>query len=127
MRTHGKPSTYTNGKCRCDLCTDAHNKYQKIQRKKNPEKVEKQRKRSELRYHQRQDYVNEIKLRLGCTDCGYKEHPAALDFDHVTNTKTANVSKMMFYTMEKLTNEINKCEVVCSNCHRIRTTKRKSV
>jgi hypothetical protein len=68
--------------------------------------------------------VGELKMRLGCTDCGYNAHPAALDFDH-TDGKTRNVGKLrsMRAVLEEI--ERHKCEVVCANCHRIRTNNRK--
>lgn len=50
-----------------------------------------------------------------------------MDFDHVRGEKFANVSKMV-NTCEKLSrieDEIAKCDLVCSNCHRIRTEKRR--
>lgn len=30
-----------------------------------------------------QDRVDQVKLESGCVDCGYDEHPRALDFDHL--------------------------------------------
>lgn len=31
-RTHGRPSTYNNGKCRCDACTEAIANYRAARR-----------------------------------------------------------------------------------------------
>jgi hypothetical protein len=33
--------------------------------------------------HEFRAYIQSIKMERGCTDCGYREHPAALDFDHL--------------------------------------------
>lgn len=63
-----------------------------------------------------------IKVILGCVDCGYHESADALEFDHVRGEKVANISRIT--TMKKLFREIEKCEVRCSNCHRIRTARR---
>jgi hypothetical protein len=64
-----------------------------------------------------------IKLTCGCVDCGYNEHAEALDFDHVNGDKVCDVSKC---TSEmQLLAEIAKCEVVCANCHRVRTAARR--
>lgn len=59
-----------------------------------------------------------------CTDCGMKFHPVCMDFDHIKE-KTYNVSLMKGFGVEALKKEISKCELVCSNCHRIRTHKRR--
>jgi hypothetical protein len=60
------------------------------------------------------------KLRRGCIDCGYNKHPAALDFDHIVGEKKFALSKVS-RSLEALKDEIAKCVVRCSNCHRIRT------
>ena len=71
----------------------------------------------------RQSAVSAIKTASGCVDCGYKEHAIALDFDHVSGEKIDNVSKMVksLVTWDLVIAEIAKCEVVCANCHRVRT------
>lgn len=61
----------------------------------------------------------------GCTDCGLidLEHPEIFDFDHLDGTtKAGNVAAFLSKgTLDDLRAEIAKCEVVCANCHRIRT------
>lgn len=62
------------------------------------------------------------KLSHGCCNCGYCEHPAALEFDHTKpELKTGNIASMR--SIKKMLDEIVRCAVVvrCSNCHRIRT------
>lgn len=71
--------------------------------------------------------INEYKVKNGCVDCGYKEHPHALDFDHLPeHDKSKGVAAMLsqYYTWEQIKSEIKKCHIVCANCHRIRTAKR---
>ncbi len=63
-----------------------------------------------------------MKLDAGCTDCGYNAAPEALDFDHVRGDKKRNVSSCK--TIQSALDEAEKCEVVCANCHRIRTLDR---
>lgn len=61
-----------------------------------------------------------------CVDCGEKDL-VTLDFDHTDPaTKKANVSRMVSSgsSWEAILKEINKCDVVCSNCHRRRTARR---
>lgn len=64
-------------------------------------------------------FLADYKLKKGCVDCGYSEHHAALDFDHIKDEKSFNVCNAKSIASAKI--EIKKCEVVCSNCHRIRT------
>jgi hypothetical protein len=72
--------------------------------------------------------VRKYKLEKGCIDCGYNLHPEALEFDHKPNSdKLFNIGeKLGSYSMEKIWEEINKCEVVCANCHAIRTANRRT-
>jgi hypothetical protein len=50
-----------------------------------------------------------------------------MDFDHVSGKKRFNIgSDIIEMTMKTFLEEISKCEVVCSNCHRHRTFMRKS-
>ena len=60
-----------------------------------------------------------------CKDCNVKFPPECMDFDHVEDNKLYNVSGLRgFGSFKKLKEEIAKCEIVCANCHRIRTKKR---
>jgi hypothetical protein len=67
-------------------------------------------------------YVDEYKIKKGCACCGYNKHASALDFDHLDpSTKSMAVSQMLALSFKRLKNEINKCQVLCANCHRIKT------
>lgn len=62
-----------------------------------------------------------------CTDCGHRFHPCAMQFDHVRGEKKSHVSKIRHgggMNFARFLEEIEKCELVCSNCHAIRTFKR---
>lgn len=70
--------------------------------------------------------ANLIELLGGkCKDCGYAAHPAALEFDHLRDKKMA-ISNMLnqAYKWETILEEVAKCELVCANCHSIRTFNR---
>ena len=64
----------------------------------------------------------------GCIDCGYNVHPQALEFDHLPQFKKhKDVSQLVrFHTHSwgEVLEEISKCELVCANCHRVRTFER---
>ena len=66
--------------------------------------------------------LNEYLKEHPCIDCGYS-NIIALEFDHrEMNSKYSNVSEMIgVYSWNKIEDEINKCDVRCSNCHRIKT------
>lgn len=71
--------------------------------------------------------VQLIKIQRGCADCGYNAHGVALQFDHMDGfDKKKAVSNLIRsdYGWESILEEINKCEVVCANCHAIRTKER---
>jgi hypothetical protein len=58
-------------------------------------------------------------------DCGVKYPPYIMDFDHVRGTKKFSISlaPRRCLSIERLLEEVEKCDVVCSNCHRERTFK----
>jgi hypothetical protein len=55
-----------------------------------------------------------------CEKCGYNKCPAALEFHHSDpNKKDFTLSKRKFWKWcEAIKNELSKCELLCSNCHR---------
>jgi hypothetical protein len=62
-----------------------------------------------------------------CLDCGISFPPGCMDFDHVRGVKKFKLSRMVMCTRETILAEIRKCDLVCANCHRIRTDSRKPV
>lgn len=81
----------------------------------------------ELEHRNKQEYkrkLAKIKEDSGCADCG-EINPIVLDFDHL-HDKKYNISRMIHdgFSWKAILKEIEKCEVVCANCHRIRTHNR---
>lgn len=71
-------------------------------------------------------YVNAAKAKP-CGDCGGVFHHTAMDFDHVdSSTKKYDVSRLAHsrVSIAMISAEIAKCELVCANCHRVRTWSR---
>ena len=64
-----------------------------------------------------------------CMDCSIQYHPYLMEFDHVPErgAKAFNLSDASYKTAEDLLLEISKCDVVCANCHRKRTLRRRGV
>jgi hypothetical protein len=89
----------------------------------NPEARQRTMKKYNLRKNlERRSYVNEIKVSLGCCDCGYRDRPEALHFDHRDpSTKLFNVATGLARPRDVIDAEISKCDVVCVNCHVVRT------
>lgn len=61
-----------------------------------------------------------------CADCGQTFPPVVMQFDHTGSDKEMGISEMVRRPLseKRLRAEIAKCEVVCANCHIIRTATR---
>lgn len=70
------------------------------------------------------DYLNNIK-NVPCMDCKVSYPPYVMDLDHrVREDKVAEINIIMKQgSWKKFLDEIDKCDVVCANCHRERTYK----
>jgi hypothetical protein len=77
------------------------------------------------RQRRNQDAVNAAKSGP-CVDCGRKFPLECMDLDHVLERgpKLFNLSKLGARKLENVLAEIAKCDLVCSNCHRLRTFER---
>jgi hypothetical protein len=64
--------------------------------------------------------INTLK-KSPCVDCGETWPPEAMDFDHVRGEKTASIANLGECSWERVQEEIAKCDLVCANCHRVRT------
>ena len=63
--------------------------------------------------------------RAPCLDCGDAFDPCCMDFDHVRGSKSLSIARMYTTAWDKVLAEIAKCDLVCANCHRIRTNQRR--
>lgn len=109
--------------------------YMKEQRRLYPAKI-RQLKREEYRrnrdkyikYNQdkaarNRDLIHKAK-EIPCMDCGLSFPWYVMEFDHVRGVKRGNVGGMVALDLKNLQMELAKCDVVCANCHNIRTYKR---
>lgn len=101
LDTNGNP--YLTHKCR--KCLWTHKKYLPSGRVENRKRL------------------NAHKLKSSCS-CGYslkrdkeKFSTRSLTFHHKDDNKVANISNMMNYSWKKILAEINKCIIICFNCH----------
>lgn len=62
-----------------------------------------------------------------CADCGGTFDPVCMDFDHrEPGNKLAAVSSLVGrHSEQAVLAEVAKCDVVCANCHRLRTYRRR--
>lgn len=57
-----------------------------------------------------------------CQDCGGAFPPCCFQFDHrIPEEKSFGIGEKMGYSLEMLKAEADKCDLVCANCHAIRT------
>lgn len=108
------PSVWSRGHGYCKVCSHAH--------KRTAAQNAALLRYMDKRYAKRRAAVDGIKLRSGCVDCGYRGHPAALQFDHVDpKTKSFKISGNVGRKWSNVIKEIKKCVIRCANCHVIRT------
>ena len=106
----------------CRECSNSRSrKYYEENKQYHLAQVYKNRK---IHHEKARDYLWSILSSSPCMDCGESD-PRVLDFDHLQD-KSHNVSEMpgAGYSIKSIAEEVAKCEVVCSNCHRIRTYER---
>lgn len=74
------------------------------------------------------NYVRDIRRKSFCVDCGISDW-RVLDFDHLPQYEKLFTigEKIRYHSIAQIEAEIAKCEVVCANCHRVRTYTRASI
>ena len=67
--------------------------------------------------------MDAYKVSEGCVRCGYNEHPAALELDHIIPITTLGHKRKFPKTRTDYKNLIfdPNIQVLCANCHRIKT------
>jgi|TARA_E500000178_G_C16703511_1_gene609350 hypothetical protein len=74
------------------------------------------------KYQRRKHWLNLYKVKKKCQVCGYDRNPYALHFDHIVYPKFMQISKMLKkYRLKRLFEEIRKCQVLCANCHAVKS------
>lgn len=115
VRKTGKPASY---------CKDCQNEYTRAHYKANKEaRISHSAKTTADHRAAVRDYLNELKD-VPCADCGNRFIAPVMEFDHVRGEKMFQISKAGRYGWDKIKEEISKCDIVCANCHRIRTVLR---
>jgi hypothetical protein len=79
--------------------------------------------RKETLIAERVRFLVEFLRERPCIDCGESD-PVVLEFDHLADKEFAISAGLRGRKWEDVLREIDKCEVVCANCHRRRTAHR---
>jgi hypothetical protein len=101
----------------CKICASNHSKkeyYEKYKENHNS-KVTLKRKQKKNQF---EEYLKLLDLK--CIVCG-ENHPAVLDFHHKNPLEKIDTIANLKWSgcgLETLKKEIDKCDVMCSNCHR---------
>ncbi len=70
-------------------------------------------------YNRNKKIIKDAKA-VPCGDCG-KQYPShVMDFHHNNDNKTLSITRGLLVGEKRLRSEINKCMVLCANCHRLR-------
>lgn len=74
------------------------------------------------RQQELREFVNRLKSNP-CADCNQSFPPYVMDFDHVRGEKQEIISRLIARGcgVASILKEVEKCDLVCANCHRERT------
>lgn len=75
--------------------------------------------RNKRRYQDTRQLIRSLKKQ--CAWCGYSKHSAALDFHHKDGEKKEATISLIYlkgWGRERILKEVDKCVIICSNCHR---------
>lgn len=72
-------------------------------------------------YQKKKDVIQSFKKKAGCKKCGYNKCEEALEFHHINPEEKDDIIARMIsnnYSLDKVEKEMQKCVVLCANCHR---------
>lgn len=104
-------------------CKECSRKYSKQHYLKNKNKYNQRDKATRDKYTE----ILTIKKNSPCMDCGVEYPHYVMDFDHREPEKkhfSVSSARRMGKSLKLMLEEIDKCDVVCANCHRVRTYKK---
>lgn len=111
----------------CRECSkECSRKYYKEKGEKHKKNVVERNKKYKTVLH---DFILNYLETHHCIDCGNPDK-RVLEFDHLPQfKKDRDISRMIAcsLSLDRIKDEIDKCEVVCANCHKIRTVERSRV
>jgi hypothetical protein len=99
--------------------------YKRRRRRTDPLFNEKHKEQCATARNKTRDWLASYKLSIGCVDCGFKGHYAALQLDHEGPKSVAISQARSSIGRLKAEIEAGDCKVRCANCHAIKTWERK--
>ena len=104
------------------LCSPCYSK--KWKETHPEERLAQARRHNKRRYDRFREWLDDLKSKP-CQDCGGTFPPECMQFDHVRDKKFGIAKRAGWMARkDELLEEIAKCELVCANCHAIRTRRR---
>ena len=104
---------------RANWCKECHNVYSRNRYLKDEERQRKLYFKHKDIKAKHKEVVNKYLKEHPCIKCG-NDDIRVLDFHHRNpKEKERGVSQLLLYRIEKIMEEISKCDVLCANCHRI--------
>jgi len=99
-------------------CRDCQQKYDRIQYRNSEARRTGQRLNNKKNVERNQRFVWQYLQNHGCVHCPEND-PIVLTFDHYKGAKNFNICDGVRhgYSLQRIQNEIEKCQVLCANCH----------
>jgi hypothetical protein len=113
------------GKRQFSYCKECNSERSKIIYQNNKEYYSIKAKKQDIKYREEVRALLIKYKNVPCADCGNKYPIECMDFDHLPEFNKSFTISHSRKSIKLIEEEIKKCEVVCSNCHRIRTSKRR--
>lgn len=110
--------TFAKRSAMCKIC---HNMYTRNHYQENKQYYSDKRKRQ---VDTVREWIREYKSNYPCKDCLGMFHYSQMDFDHLRDKEFNLGDKNKHTSIARVQKEIDKCELVCANCHRLRTFQR---
>jgi len=96
----------------CKKCEQA------IQKEEHQRNKKRYSRRAKDKYKKKKEFIDAIKLGIGCQVCGYNKCIDALVFHHRNpEEKKFTLNRVISYSKENILKEIKKCQILCMNCH----------
>lgn len=79
---------------------------------------------AQIRFYQKRAEALRALKAVPCADCGGVFPTCSMEFDHRDPTeKVCAISRMTTFSWQAVLKEVEKCDIVCACCHRLRTAK----
>ena len=113
-------SNWTAKGTRCKTCVGESARKSYLKYQNNPELLSSKRKKDQERRKAVKEECVEYKGGV-CQDCGNTYPACVYDFHHEDpKQKDFSIAKKSYLSFDKVKDELDKCVLLCANCHRIR-------